>query len=175
MKRFQLNKIVLKYILAIFLIFAFSFIYAQSNDSILMKLPDVTVKTLGNNTIYTSEITNNGKPIILIFWKSCCSPNIKMLDEINEVYSDWQKETGVVLYAVSIDDSKSSSKILPLANGKSWEFNVLLDLNSDFKRAMNVIATPHVFILNGKNEVIWQKTTYIQGEVDEIYNILETL
>ena len=127
---------------------------AQNADSVKFKLPVVSLKTLEGKNITTAEITNKGKPVVLVFWKSCCPPNIKMLDEINEVYSDWQQETGVVLYAVSIDDSKSSSKILPLANGKRWEFNVLLDLNSDFKRAMNVIATPHVFILNGNNEII---------------------
>jgi len=175
MKYFQLNKIYVKYIFTAFLCLAFSFVYAQSNDSTLMNLPDVTVKTLDNKTIHTNEITNNGNPIILVFWKSCCPPNIKMLDALNEVYSDWQAETGVVLYAISIDDSKNSSKIPPMVNGKGWEFNVLLDANSDFKRAMNVVATPHVFIINGNYEIVWQKTTYMPGEEEEIYKYLKTI
>jgi peroxiredoxin len=153
----------------------FSFIHAQSSDSARLKLPYVTLRTLDNKIICTNDITNVGKTILLIFWKSCCSPNIKMLDEISEVYSEWQKETGVVIYAVSIDDSRSSSKIAPLVNSKGWEFTVLLDVNSDFKRAMNVVATPHVFVLNGSGEVIWQKTTYNPGEVNEIYNVIKSI
>ena len=171
----QFMKIVKKVILTNLLCFAFLFNYAQSNDSAKMKLPDVTLKTLDNKVIHTSDITNNGKPILIIFWKSCCTPNIKLLDAINELYSVWQKETGVVLYAVSIDDSRTCSKINPLVNGKGWEFNILLDINSDFKRAMNVVATPHIFILDKNNKVIWQKTTYSPGDENEIYKILKTL
>jgi cytochrome c biogenesis protein CcmG, thiol:disulfide interchange protein DsbE len=130
---------------------------------------------LQNKNISTSEITNSGKPLLLVFWKSCCSPNIKMLDAISEVYTDWQDEIGVKLYAVSIDDARSSAGIGPLVSGKGWEFEILLDVNSDFKRAMNVNATPHIFILNGINEVIWEKTTYAPGDENEIYKILKSL
>lgn len=148
---------------------------AQHSDSASYKLPVIALKTLEGKNISSSEINNEGKPVVLVVWKSCCIPNIRMLDEINEVYSDWQKETGVVLYAVSFDDSRTYSKIGPLANSKGWEFPILLDPNADFKRAMNVIATPHVFVLNGKNEVVWQKTTYNPGDSIEIYKILKTI
>ena len=164
----------------VLLVLAFFFYYtifsnAQNADSVTFKLPDASLKTLDDKNITSKEITNNGKPIIIIFWKSCCPPNIKLLDAIHEVYSDWQEETGVVLYAISIDDFRTNYKIAPLVNGKGWEFNILLDINSDFKREMNVVATPHIFILNGNNEVIWQKTTYSQGDEDEIYKIIKTL
>lgn len=145
---------------------------AQQGGSSGLKLPDITVKTIDNRSFNTSDISNEGKPIILIFWKSCCAPNIKMLDGMNEVYAEWQEETGVIIYAVSIDDSRSMAGIAPLVNGKGWEFPVLLDVNSDLKRAMNVYATPHLFILNDKKEVVWQKMTYAPGDETEIHRIL---
>ena len=148
---------------------------AQNSDSIKFKLPTAILKTLEGKNISSSDISNDGKPIVIIFWKSCCSPNIKMLDEINEVYADWQNEMGIVLYAISIDDSRSSSKIGPLVNGKTWEFKILLDLNSDFKRALSVNATPHVFILNKNCEIVWQKTNYNPGDATEIYKTLKTI
>jgi cytochrome c biogenesis protein CcmG, thiol:disulfide interchange protein DsbE len=150
-------------------------LYSQSIDSLRVGLPNVKLKTLDNKTISLSELNNNGKSMILIFWKSCCSPNIKMLDEFNEVYSNWKEETGVKIYAISVDDARSSSRIAPLVNGKGWEYEVLLDLNSDCKRAMNVIATPHIFVLDGKKKLVWQKTTYNPGEEKEVYNILKNL
>ncbi|HNW98353.1 MAG TPA: TlpA disulfide reductase family protein [Bacteroidales bacterium] len=148
---------------------------SQNADSSIFSLPSIALKKLDGTNINTSQITNEGKPIIIIFWKSCCPPNIKLLDAIHEVYADWQEETGVVLYSVSIDDSRTSSKIVTLVNGKGWEFNVWLDVNSDFKRAMNVVATPHIFILNKNKNITWQKTTYSPGDEDEIYKILKTL
>jgi cytochrome c biogenesis protein CcmG, thiol:disulfide interchange protein DsbE len=150
-------------------------VQSQNADTLNLRLPDVEIKTLDNRMVNSNTIQNEGKPIILIFWKSCCTPNIKMLDEINEVYADWQEETGVLIYAISIDDSRTSSGIAPLINGKGWEFNVLLDVNSDFKRAMNVNATPHIFILNEKKDVIWQKATYTTGDENEIYKVLLTV
>jgi len=150
-------------------------IFSQNNVNINGDLPDIKLKTLENHTISLSELNNNDKPMILIFWKSCCTPNIKMLEEINEVYSDWKLEIGVKIYAISIDDSRSSSRIAPLVNSKGWEYEVLLDVNSDCKRAMNVIATPHIFIFDGKKKLVWQQTTYNEGEAKEVYNILKNL
>jgi len=165
-----------KNIFFIFILSVFSFPgFSQNADSSLFKLPAVSLKTLDGVNTSSSSIANDGKPVILIFWKSCCAPNIKMLDEINEVYADWQEETGVILYAVSIDDSRSSSKIAPFVNGKAWDFVFLLDPNSDFARAMNVIATPHVFILNGTGQVVWQKTTYSPGDAAEIYKEVKNI
>lgn len=149
--------------------------FTQNTDSSSFKIPSVDLKTLDGLNFNSSEITNLGKPIVIVFWKSCCKPNITMLDAFNEVYADWQKETGVILYAVSIDDSRNSPNIGPLVNGKSWEFNVLLDVNSDLKRAMNVNTTPHVFILNKKSEIVWQKDVCIPGEEEEIYSIIKSL
>jgi len=150
-------------------------VFSQNNDSLNIGLPKVILKTLDGKNFCLSDLNNYEKPIILIFWKSCCSPNIKMLDEINEFYSDWKVETGVKIYAISIDDSRSSSRIAPLVNGKGWDYDVFLDINSDCKRAMNVITTPHIFIFDKNKKLVWQKTTYLPGEVDEIYKIIKYL
>lgn len=148
---------------------------AQQSDSLMQRLPEVTIKTVDNQDFKSSAIANEKGAVILIFWKSCCSPNIKMLDAINEVYAEWQEETGVLIYAVSVDDARSSAAIAPLVNGKGWEFTILLDANADFKRAMNVNETPHIFILNENREVVWQKKTYAPGDEGEIKKVIESL
>jgi len=163
------------FLISVFFLSITFFSNAQNTDSAKFKLPLVILKTLEGKNISTSEITNEGKPIILIIWKSCCPANINMLNDINDFYSDWQKETGVVVYAISIDDSRNSSKIAPLVNVKGWEYKILLDSNADFKRAMNIVATPHIFILNRENDIVWQKTTYNAGEIDEIYRELKKI
>jgi cytochrome c biogenesis protein CcmG/thiol:disulfide interchange protein DsbE len=70
----------------------------------------------------------------------------------------------VKLYAISVDDSRSASLVAPLVNGKGWDYTVLLDPNSDFKRAMNVGPIPQTFLLNGKGEVVWQHTSFAEGD-----------
>lgn len=149
---------------------------AQEKDSLLNKLPSIELKHINGKTINTTEISNNGNPILICIWKSCCKSPVNMLDAIAEVYDEWKEETGVLLYAISIDDARSSNHIAPFINGKGWEFEVLLDPNSDFKRAMNVSLTPHTFLLNGDGKIVWQKAMFLAGEEEEIYKkILEII
>lgn len=162
----QMKKIIFIFIFSVFLN---GFVFSQENSN---KLPSVDIKTLTGETFNTSEIYNDG-PIFLSFWATWCKPCIKELIAIDENYVDWQDETGLKVYAISIDDTKSTSRVAPFINGRAWEFDVLLDVNSDFKRAMNVINVPHSFILDKEGNILWQHTSYSPGDEDEIYEIIK--
>jgi len=146
---------------------------AYSQDS--PGIPSVKIKLPDGAPFDTRDIANDGKPMIISFWALWCKPCIKELNAISEVYEEWQDETGVKLYAVSIDDVRSSPQVMPFANGNNWEYEILLDPNSDFKRAMNVGIIPHVFILNGAGKIVWQHTSYTEGGEYEMLEILEKL
>ncbi len=149
--------------------------YAQEDSKNYGTVPAIEVKTMDGNVFNMSEISNDGKPIIITFWATWCKPCIKEHDAINDVFEDWVDETGVKLYAVSIDNARSSRQVLPLVNGKSWEFEVLLDENGDFKRAMNVNVPPHTFILDGSGNIVWQHVGYLDGDEVEYIEIVEKL
>lgn len=136
------------------------------------QLPSIDIKDVKGNPYNTSKILNDGKPIVISFWATWCKPCIKELTTISDVYPDWQKETGVKIYAVSVDDARSSSQVSPLANGKGWDYDVLLDQNGDFKRAMNVGPIPHTFLLNGKGEIVWQHTSFSEGSELELIELI---
>ena len=136
------------------------------------QLPKIDIKDVKGNPFNTSNIINDGKPIIISFWATWCKPCIKELTAIADVYEEWQKETGVRLYAISVDDSRSSSQVMPLVSGKGWDYTVLLDQNSAFKRAMNVGPIPHTFLLNGKGEIVWQHTSFSEGSELELIELV---
>lgn len=141
----------------------------------MQKLPAVDIKTIDGKHFNTKDIQNDGKPMIISLWATWCKPCIAELLAISDEYSDWVEETGVKLYAISIDDAKTSARVKPFINGKGWEYTVLLDVNSDFKRAMNVNDIPFLCILNGKGEIVWQHTSYAPGSEEEVYKIIKEL
>ena len=132
-------------------------------------IPAVMVKDIDERPFNTADISNEGNPIIINFWATWCSPCKRELNNIAELYPDWQDETGVKLIAVSIDDARNVAKVEPYINGKGWEYEILLDVNGDFKRAMNVNTVPFTFLLDGKGNIVYKHNNYAEGDEDELY------
>ncbi len=152
--------------------FFIGFAVFSQEETTKKELPSINIKTLDGQTFNTQDIYNDGKPILISFWALWCKPCKKEMDAYNENYDDWQEETGVKIYAVSIDDARSTAKVLPFVSGKAWEMEVLLDPNGDFKRAMNVNMIPHTFLLDGNGNIVYQHTSYYEGLEDEIYEMV---
>ena len=159
----------LRLFLAALIISLTGMVYAQQANS---ELPAVTLKNISGKTINTSELSNDGKPIIISFFATWCKPCNRELSAISEVYEDWQDETGVKLIAVSIDQAQNINKVKPLVDGNGWPYEVLLDPNGDFKRAMNVQNVPHVFVLDGSGKIVYNHTGYVDGSEEDIYEAL---
>ena len=145
----------------------------QAQESKGRTLTVVTVKTITGENFSTEKFSNDGKPMIIDFWATWCKPCIEELNAINEEYSTWQKETGVKLIAISVDDARTMNRVAPFVNGKGWPSETYVDPNGDFKRAMNVNMPPHTFVLNGKGEIVWQHVGFTEGNQDELYEVVK--
>ncbi|MDM1406807.1 TlpA disulfide reductase family protein [Myroides sp. DF42-4-2] len=131
-------------------------------------LPSVILKDMDGKAFNISDLAKEEKPVILSFWATWCGPCLKELAAINDVYEEWQKETGVKLVAVSIDDAKSVKRVKPLINGKGWEYQVLLDQNHELKRAMNVVNVPFTAVIY-KGKIVYKHTSYTPGIEKELF------
>lgn len=150
-------------------------IFIYTNSIAQNKIPSVEVKNIGGENINTSTLSNDGKPMIISFWATWCKPCVQELTAISEQYEEWQKETGVKVIAVSTDDSRNMARVQPFVNSRSWEYEIYLDPNGDFKRALNVNNIPHTFLVNGKGEIVWQHNSYTPGDEDELFELVKKL
>ena len=140
------------------------------------QLPSVKLRDINGKTVDTSNLSNGGKPFIISFFATWCKPCNRELKAIHEVYPEWQDETGVRVIAVSIDEGQNIQKVKPLVNNAGWEYQVLLDPNSEFKRALGVSMIPHVFVLDGEGNIVKQHKGYTEGGEQELLrNVKELL
>ena len=139
------------------------------------QLPAVQLKTLDGKVINTATLHNDGKPFIISFFATWCKPCNRELNAIHEVYEDWVEETGVKLYAISIDEAQNVQRVKPLVDGYGWEYEVLLDPNSDFRRAMGVPLVPHVFVIDGNGKVALNRSGYTEGGEEHLIEVVREL
>lgn len=132
------------------------------------QLPSVQLKTLDGKTEDTAELSNDGKPFVISFFATWCKPCNRELKAINEVYPDWQDETGMKLIAISIDEAQNVSKVKPLVDSEGWEYEVLLDTNSEFKRTLGIQNIPHVLIVDGEGKIVFSHSGYTDGGEEQI-------
>lgn len=143
------------------LIFFASFAKAQNT------LPSLTLKDVNGKKIELNSISKD-KTIVISLWATWCVPCKNELDAISDVYEDWQDETDITLYAVSVDDSRTVKRVKPLVNGKGWEYEILLDTNNDLKRALGAATVPLTLIVKN-NKILYRHSGYTPGAEDDLY------
>ena len=132
--------------------------------------PEFVTQDLAGRAVRIADY--RGKVLILDFWATWCSPCKKELNTYAEYYDQWKEETGVKIYAITIDDQRTVNSVKPYVNSVAWEYDILSDVNKTFSQAMGVNSPPHTFLLNGKGEIVWQHVGYTPGDEEEVHEQL---
>ena len=91
------------------------------------------------------------------------------LTSIDEVYDDWQQETGVRVVAVSIDQAQNVNKVKPMVDQNGWRYDVLLDPNGEFRRSLGIQSVPYTVLLDGQGKIVYKHNGYTDGAEVELY------
>lgn len=158
----------IKLILFLFSLSFALFAYCQNQS-----LPNLDLLTLDGIKVNASEISNNDKPMVLVFWKTnekeCCD----QLNMINDVYEDFFKQKGVKVVAICVDCVGKTQHIKPFVYGHDLDVEVYIDRNGDFKRSMNVSKVPYTILYDNKMDIYCQYVGYCNGSEDILCNKID--
>jgi peroxiredoxin len=87
--------------------------------------------------------------------------------------TDLEDDVNLKVLAVSIDDTRNSSRVAPLVEGQGWEYTVLLDENQDLKRNLGIVNVPFTLVLNAKGEIVWKHSGYTPGAEEDLAHVVE--
>lgn len=150
-------------------------VFAQNAQKQGDKLPNIVLTDLNGQKVDLSSYSENGKITVISFWATWCTPCKKELNNIAELYADWQEDFNAEVVAISIDDARNRAKVKPYVDGVGWEYDVLLDVNGDTKRAFSYQSVPFTVVVNKDGEIVDMHTGYVEGNEYLLEEKLEKL
>ena len=152
-------------LLLMFPVFAFSQTKTLGEKILGEKmLPSIVLNDAVGKQVNVSDYGKNEQVTVVSFWATWCVPCKKELNNISELYDEWKEKYNVKIVAISIDDSRSSTKVKPYADSQRWQFDLLLDPNQDLKRELNIQAVPFTALLNKQGKIVFTHSGYVEGD-----------
>ncbi|MFK7947331.1 MAG: TlpA family protein disulfide reductase [Saprospiraceae bacterium] len=148
-------------ILTLVLCFAATSVFAQE------ELPATALKTLGGEKVIITDAVDDEKITILSFWATWCKPCKLELDNMADLYEDWQADYNVEIIAITIDDSRQLRKVQPMVDTKQWDYTVLSDVNRDLHKALGGVDIPYTVVVKG-GEVLYTHSGYKLGDEEAL-------
>lgn len=130
--------------------------------------PKVDLKDMKGSPVNTESFINNGKITVVSFFATWCKPCQLEMDNIAEIYPDWQEAYGVEMVSISVDDARSQAKLKSLVASKGWEFEVLVDDKQQIQRALGFQTIPQTFLLDQKGNIVFEHNGYKPGDELEL-------
>lgn len=91
-----------------------------------------------------------GKPVLLNFWATWCSPCRVEMPYIQEVYDEWS-ERGLVVLAINIGEGPG--EVEEFMRGHSLTFPVLLDMAGNVARQYNIRGIPTTYFIDSSGVI----------------------
>lgn len=130
--------------------------------------PKVNLKDLKGNPVKTESFINNGKITVVSFFATWCKPCQLEMDNISEIYEDWQEAYDMEMIAISIDDARGAAKLNSLVKSKDWNYQILLDDKQQIKNALGFQTIPQTFLIDQEGNIVFEHNGYKPGDEVEL-------
>lgn len=135
------------------------------------KAPEFKAQSIDGEQFTLSTALENG-PVLIDFWATWCKPCKKALpkiDHIDKTYCD----KGLQVITISVDSPRGQKKIKPFIKGRGYEFDVLLDPNSEVRKLFGGEDIPLTLIIDHTGEIVYKQLGYRPGAEEEMEKIVK--
>ena len=151
------------------------FVIAFGKDKgIYKKGKDFTLKNINNKNIRLSETIEKYDLTIINFWATWCTPCRAEIKDLNKLYNEMQS-LNVHIVSVSIDDTKTSSRVKSFAHANKMKYDVLLDTNTEVFRLYNVSTPPYTILIDKDMNILYKHSGYRKGDIQLLKKEIEKL
>lgn len=137
---------------------------ATETESELSKAIDFTVEDIDGNKV--SLYSKVGKPIVVNFWASWCSPCKTELPDFQLAYDNFGGEIEFMMVNLTDGRSETVEGASGFVNSQGYTFPVYYDVNQEAAMAYYVTSIPTTYFIDADGNMV----AYAQGMID--YNTL---
>ncbi len=154
-------------------VFFITFLLLIAHGLYAQQISNFSYKDL-NNSYQSFEELKGEKLTLIDFWASWCKPCKKAIKELNKISVDYQ-EKGVKVIGINCDGPRSVAKVKPLTKVLKIKYPILLDLDSELMKELNLSAFPSLIIVNDTGKILWIHEGFQSGDEVVIKNKIDKL
>jgi peroxiredoxin len=125
-------------------------------------VPNFELKDIDGKTFKLSDQLGRG-PVVIDFWATWCKPCLRALPHLEALRKKYESQQLVVV-AISVDESRTQSKVKSYVKTHGYGFRVPLDPNQEVFRKLGGRAMPHQVIVAPDGSRIAVHTGYREGD-----------
>ena len=149
-------------------IFFAAILILASSFAAVKSFPKVDLKDLKGNKVKTESFIDNKKVTVVSFFATWCKPCQLEMDNISEVYEDWQADYDVEMIAISVDNARGTAKLNSLVKSKGWPYQILVDDRQQIQNTLGFQTIPQTFLLDENGNIVYEHNGYKPGDEIEL-------
>jgi thiol-disulfide isomerase/thioredoxin len=133
-------------------------------------LPYFSLLDINGSQFRTSD--HIGKQVMVItFWATWCAPCKQLMTKLDKIKKE---HPGILIIAISTDDSSTMVGVRPYIAGKKFDFTVLLDTDGKVIRIFDPMkSVPVTLVVDKAGSIVYSRTGYLAGDEKAIQKIIE--
>ena len=129
----------------------------EEEEPELTPAPDFTVYDKDGNEVHLSDFA--GKPIVLNFWASWCSPCKSEMPDFNQAYLDYGEEVSFLMVNTTDGNRETVESASAFIEEQGYEFPVFYDTGYDAALTYGAYALPTTYFIDAEGyAVAWAQS-----------------